>query len=150
GWHEAKDLECGAKVEWINPKSLCRRPHQPQPGYTAGYVLGAIAADGSVQDGRRITLVVKSAQFADKYCQMLAKAFPPATPAVESVEVPSSHLGRKIPMFRVRTGSRAIGQKLCRWLGISEVGSRSKTKSFEFPKVVTSSPEMMQGFLDGY
>ena len=150
GWREAKDLEFGAKIEWINPRSLSRRPHQPQPGYAAGYVLGAVAADGSVQDGRRIALVVKSERFASKYSQMLAEAFPPAAPVVENVEVPSSHLGRKIPMFRVRIVSRAIGEKLCRWLGISEVGSRSKTKSFEFPKVVTSSQEMMQGFLDGY
>ena len=150
GWREAKDLAPGTRVEWINPKSLCRRPHQPKPGYAAGYVLGAVAADGSVQDGRRITLVVKSPQFAEKYRQMLAEAFPPVEPGIEHVEVPSSHLGRKIPMLRVRTVSRAIGEKLCRWLGISEVGSRSKTKSFEFPKVVTSSPEMMQGFLDGY
>jgi GTP cyclohydrolase I len=150
GWREAKDLDVGTKVEWINPRSLCRRPHQPKPGYAAGYVLGAIAADGSVQDGRRITLVVKSGRFAEKYRQMLAEAFPPAMPAVEPVEVPSTHFGRKIPMFRVRTVSRAIGEKLCRWLGTSEMGSRSKTKSFESPKVVTSSPEMMQGFLDGY
>ena len=53
-------------------------------------------------------------------------------------------------MLRVRTVSRAIGERLCRWLGVSEDGSRSKTKTFEFPKVVTSSREMMQGFLDGY
>jgi GTP cyclohydrolase I len=46
--------------------------------------------------------------------------------------------------------SRAIAEKLCRWLGVSETGSRSKTKTFEFPKVVTSSVEMMRGFLDGY
>ena len=81
---------------------------------------------------------------------MLTEAFPSVTPKIERVRVPSSHLGRVIPMFRVRTVSRAIGATLCRWLGIAEVGSRSKTKSFEFPRVVTSSHEMMQGFLDGY
>jgi len=53
-------------------------------------------------------------------------------------------------MFRVRTVSRAIGEKLCRWLGVSEKESKSKTASFQFPPVVTSSQEMMQGFLDGY
>jgi len=42
--------------------------------------------------------------------------------------------------------SRAIGEKLCRWLCVSENGSRSKTTSFQFPRVVTSSQEMMQGF----
>jgi GTP cyclohydrolase I len=53
-------------------------------------------------------------------------------------------------MFRVRTVSRDIGEKLCRWLRVSEVGSRSKTKTFRFPTVVTSSQQMMQGFIDGY
>src|SRR2546425_9768208 len=81
---------------------------------------------------------------------MLAEAFPPAMPMVERVLIPSSHLGRNIEMFRVRTVSRAIGEKLCRWLMVAESGSRSKTKTFAFPKVVTSSQEMMQGFLDGY
>jgi len=150
GWRETQDLTSGTRVEWINPRSLCRRPHRPNPGYATGYVLGAIAADGSIQDGRRITLVVKSAEFADKYRRMLAEAFPPLSPVIEHVKVPSSHLRREIPMHRVRTVSRAIGETLCRWLGIADSGSRSKTKSFEFPKVVTSSREMMQGFLDGY
>jgi GTP cyclohydrolase I len=46
--------------------------------------------------------------------------------------------------------SSYAGEKLCRWLGIAEAGSRSKTKSFRFPQVATSSREMMRGFLDGY
>src|SRR5262245_50176188 len=150
GWQEAQALAPGTRVEWINPRSLCRRLHEARPGYGAGFVLGAIAADGSVQEGRRITLVVKEEGFADKYCRMLREAFPAATPKIERVRVPSSHLGRALPMFRVRTVSRAIGTTLCRWLGIAEVGSQSKTRSFEFPRVVTSSQEMMQGFLDGY
>jgi GTP cyclohydrolase I len=53
-------------------------------------------------------------------------------------------------MKRVRVVSRTIGETFRRWLGIAEDTSRSKTKSFHFPKVVTSSREMMQGFLDGY
>jgi NADPH-dependent 7-cyano-7-deazaguanine reductase QueF len=64
--------------------------------------------------------------------------------------VPSGFRRMEIPMFRVRTVSRAIAEKLCRWLRVPEQGSRSKTKTFAFPYVVTSSQEMMQGFLDGY
>src|SRR5580765_1209747 len=109
GWQEAQGLKPGAKVEWINPKSLCRRPHEARPGYGAGYVLGAIAADGSVQEGRRITLVVEREEFAEKYCRMLTEAVPAVTPRIEHVRVPFSHLGRVIPMFRVCTVSRAIG-----------------------------------------
>jgi len=150
GWREARDLETGTKVEWVNPKSLCREPHEPKPGDALGYVLGAVAADGRIQDGRRINVVVKSAAFAEKYRLKFAEAFPSSAPAVECVTVPSGFLKKKIPMFRVRTVSRAIGEKLCRWLGIPEQGSRSKTKSFGFPRVVTSSADMMRGFLDGY
>ena len=149
-WQEAQNLRPGTEVEWVNPKSLCRRPYHPVPGYAIGYVLGAVAADGSIQDGRRVTLVVKSRAFAEKYRAMLTEAFPGSSSAVESVMVPSTFLGRPVPMFRVRTVSRAIGEKLCRWLRVSEEGSRSKTRSFVFPQVVTSSQEMMQGFLDGY
>src|SRR5262245_5529551 len=75
GWQEARALAPGTRVEWINPRSLSRQLHEARPEYGAGFVLGAIAADGSVQEGRRV---------------------------------------------------------------------------IEFPRVVTSSQEMMQGFLDGY
>jgi GTP cyclohydrolase I len=81
---------------------------------------------------------------------MFAQAFPGIDPTVEQIEVPSSFLGRPVPMHRVRIVSSYVGEKLCRWLGITEHGSRSKTKSFRFPRVVTSSREMMHGFLDGY
>lgn len=150
GWREAHELKPGVLVEWINARSLSREIREPQPGYALGYVLGATAADASIQDGRRICLVVRSAEFARKYQAMFSEAFPSSTPRVELVQVPSSFLGRQIPMFRVRVVSRHIGEKLCRWLGVSEKGSRSKTKLFKFPRVVTSSREMMEGFLDGY
>ncbi len=150
GWQEAQELRTGTKVEWIKPKSLCRTPYQPQPGYALGYVLGAVAADGSIQDGRRVALVVKDETFARKYRAMLTEAFPGSASEIESITVPSGFLRRDVSMFRVRVVSRAIAEKLCRWLGVSEEDSKSKTKSFAFPRVVTSSQEMMQGFLDGY
>ncbi len=150
GWREAEELKAGVQVEWVNPKSLCRSVREPRPGYSLGYILGATAADGSIQDGRRICLVVKNEVFARKFRDMFAKAFPSCRPAVERVKVPSTFLKRQIPMYRVRVVSSYIGEKFCRWFGISEKGSRSKTTSFEFPRVVTCSLDMMQGFLDGY
>jgi len=150
GWQEAQALKPGTRVEWINPKSLCREPYTPVSGYALGYVIGATAADGSIQDGRRVCLVVKKKEFAEKYCAMFAEAFPPLQPRIERVSVPSSFLKKNVPMYRVRVVSRAVGEKLCRWLGVAEKGARSKTKTFRFPQVVTSSQEMMQGFLDGY
>jgi GTP cyclohydrolase I len=150
GWREAQHLTSGQQVEWTNPKSLCPTPHELKPGYPLGYVLGAVAADGSIQDGRRICLTVKDARFAEKYREMLAAAVPSLSPRIEAVRVPSGFRRQEIPMFRVRTVSRTVGEKFCRWLGVPDDGSRSKTKSFEFPEVVTSSQRMMQGFLDGY
>jgi GTP cyclohydrolase I len=150
GWREAQHLKPGTPVEWINPHSLCRVTQTPKSGYPLGYVLGATAADGSIQEGRRICLVVKDETFANKYCELFQQAFAAVTPVVESVTVPSGFLQTEIPMYRVRVMSSYIGEKFCRWLGVSENGSTSKTRSFQFPKVVTSSKEMMQGFLDGY
>src|SRR5512145_369294 len=71
GWQEAQDLQPGARVEWVNPRSLCRTRYIPVSGYAVGYVIGAVAADGSIQDGRRIALVVASREFAEKYRAML-------------------------------------------------------------------------------
>jgi GTP cyclohydrolase I len=150
GWEEAQNLRPGVRVEWVNSRSLCRRPQEIVPGYPLGYVLGAVAADGSIQQGRRVALIVSSQAFAEKYRQMYALAFPGSAPTIEPVKVPSGFRRETIPMLRVRTVSRTVGEKLCRWLGVPEQGSRSKTKMFEFPRVVTSSAEMMQGFLDGY
>jgi GTP cyclohydrolase I len=150
GWREAQHLVSGDQVEWTNPKSLCRTPHEMKPGYPLGYVLGAVASDGSIQEGRRICLTVKSDRFAEKYCEMLTQAIPSITPKIETINVPSGYLKTEIRMCRVRTVSRAVGEKFCRWLAVPETGNRGKTQSFGFPVVVTSSQEMMQGFLDGY
>jgi GTP cyclohydrolase I len=150
GWREAGRLTPGTNVEWMNPKSLCRTPYSPQPGYPLGYVIGATASDGSIQDGRRVCLTVRDRRFAQTYREMWIKAFPGSEPEIEDVTVPSGFLGRDVEAYRVRVVSRTIGEKLCRWLCVSESGSRSKTKTFSFPKVVTSSPEMMHGFVDGY
>jgi GTP cyclohydrolase I len=150
GWQEAGRLEPGTQVEWVSGRALCRVPYAPVHGYAIGYVIGAIASDGSIQDGRRVCLVVKDRRVAEKYRAMLTEAFPGCASMIEAVTVPSSFSKREIPMFRVRTVSSAIAEKLCRWLSVSEKGSRSKTKTFRFPRVVTSSQEMMRGFLDGY
>src|SRR5919201_5285933 len=89
GWQEAERLQPGDEVEWINPHSLCRVPFDARPGYAVGYVLGAVASDGSIQDGRRICLVVKKRAFAEKYRAMLTEAFPGCASQIEAVAVPS-------------------------------------------------------------
>src|SRR6202795_4562852 len=74
GWREAREVKPATLVEWINARSLCRKTQEPKPGYALGYVIGATAADASIQEGRRISLVVKSIQFARKYQAMFARS----------------------------------------------------------------------------
>ena len=115
-----------------------------QEGYELGYALGSIGSDGSVQDGRRISLVVNDEAFAGRFAHCLRMAFG-VDPQVEPIMVPSGFLEREIPMFRVRVVSRHIATLVLSWFG----GTKA-TKAFHFPRVVLRSKEMMEGFLDGY
>jgi GTP cyclohydrolase I len=76
GWQEAQRLLPGTNVEWIDPKTLSRRPYGPRPGGPVGDVLGAIASDGSLPDGRRTCLTVRSEPLAEKVRAMVTEAFP--------------------------------------------------------------------------
>jgi GTP cyclohydrolase I len=144
GWVAAGKLTVGDKVQSIEPRGLCQERYPVTEGYDLGYALGAVGSDGSVQDGRRISLVVRDLKFAERFAQALEVAFD--IPAhVEAIEVPSGFLGRLIPMYRVRVVSSYIGSLMLHWFG----GSKA-TKRFHFPRVVLRSREMMQGFLDGY
>ncbi len=144
GWVEAQDLKAGDKVQYAVPKRLCQQRYDVLEGYELGYVLGAIGSDGSIRDGRRISLVVKDKTFAEKFRACLIQAFG-ADPEVQKIRVPSGFLDKEIPMYRVRLVSRHVGTLLLDWFG----GSKG-TKSFHFPRVVLRSEKMMRGFLDGY
>lgn len=144
GWVHAGDLHAGSKVQATNTRRLCQRRHPVHEGYDLGYVLGAIGSDASVQDGRRISLVVRDQRFAAKFSRALLGAFDLET-SLEEIDVPSGFLGRPIPMYRVRVVSRHIASMILHWFG----GSKA-TRQFHFPRVVLRSREMMDGFLDGY
>jgi GTP cyclohydrolase I len=144
GWVDAGDLRPGEKVWAFPPRQLARRPFVVRDGYELGYALGTIGSDGSVQDGRRISVVVNDRGFAQRYAHCLRMAFG-IDPAVEPIQVPSGYLGRGVPMFRVRIVSRQIASQVLHWFG----GTKA-TKAFRFPTVVLRSRETMEGFLDGY
>jgi GTP cyclohydrolase I len=144
GWVAAGRLTVGDKVRAKEPRTLCQERYPVTEGYDLGYVLGAVGSDASVQERRRISLVVRDLRFAQRFAQALEVAFD--IPAfVESIEVPTGFLKRLIPMYRVRIVSSYIGELMLHWFG----GSKA-TKQFHFPRVVLRSREMMQGFLDGY
>ncbi len=144
GWVAAGDLSVGNKVQSMDPRKLCQVRHAVRESYSLGYVIGAVGGDGSVQDGRRVSLVVRDRAFARRFADALKESFGVERP-VERIKVPSGFLEREIPMNRVRVVSRRIATLLLDWFG----GSK-KTKEFHFPWVVLRSEEMMHGFLDGY
>lgn len=144
GWRAAGTLQTGDKVEAVEPRKLCQSRWPVMEGYALGYVLGAIGSDGSVQDGRRISVVVNDFEFASRFARALQVAFG-IEKEVEPLLVPSGYLGHDIQMYRVRVVSRQIASLVLHWFG----GSK-KTKEFHFPWVVLRSRDMMDGFLDGY
>lgn len=148
GWCEAGNLLPGDRVEWFPPKKLCRETPVVVPGRELGYLLGAVASEGSIQDERRVSVVVGDRGLAERVAAAWQKAFS-IEARVEGIQVDSGYLGRKIPMYRVRVVSSYAAEKIGRWLKIPR-GCRDKTRGFRFPTVVTASQEMMQGFLDGY
>jgi GTP cyclohydrolase I len=144
GYVPAGELVVGDKVMTVEPRRLCRERWQVQEGYELGYALGAVGSDASIQDGRRISLVVRDQKFATKFAESLEVAFDVAA-HVEPIMVPSGFLQREIPMFRVRLVSSYVAGLMLHWFG----GTKA-TKEFRFPRVVLRSREMMDGFLDGY
>ena len=60
GYASAGELSVGDKVLTVEPRQLCRERRPVQEGYHLGYVLGAVASDASIQERRRISLVVAS------------------------------------------------------------------------------------------
>jgi GTP cyclohydrolase I len=148
GWCEAGELESGDRVEWFPPRKLCRQQASVKPGYDMGYLLGAVASEGSVQDGRRISVVVSDYDFARRVADSWSSAFS-IEARVESVSVDSGYLGRKIPMYRVRVVSSYATEKISEWLSLQS-DTVDKTRGFRFPRVVTASQRMTQGFLDAY
>jgi len=144
GWKKAGQLTDGEKLMWFRPHQLCQRRFAVTEGRALGYVIGAIGSHASIQNGRRISLVVKDFGFATRFAESLQVAFG-LEPRVEEISVPSGFLGREIPMFRVRVVSRHIAGLLLHWFG----GSKA-TREFHFPQVVRRSEAMLRGFLDGY
>jgi len=150
GWEEAGNLEPGDLVEYINPKTLCKEQYEFNLNYDLGYVLGAVASDGSIQDDRRICLEVGERWFAKMFISALRGAFG-IEAEIQSIKKPSGFLNKEIDQFRVRIVSSQIAKRLIKLLGLPfNLGSKSKTKKFHFPKFVLTNKEIMQGFLDGY
>ncbi len=147
GWCQAGDLRPGDLVEGVHPRRYAQRRYPIREGYELGYALGAIAADGSIQDRRRIYLAVRDRAFAERFASVFGRAFG-RVPHVEPIKVPSGFLHRSVRVYRVRLVSSYLGGLMLTWLG--HPGSTKETKGVHLPRGVLRSRVMTQGFLDGY
>jgi GTP cyclohydrolase I len=147
GWQPAAELKRGDTIEWMNARYRAQRRYPIREGYSLGYALGAIAADASIQDGRRICFSVRSREFAERFRTAWGTAFG-WVPRIESVQVPSGFLKRNVQMFRVRIVSSYIARFMLKWFGCQ--GPTKETKRFHLPGAVLRSHDMTKGFLDGY
>jgi GTP cyclohydrolase I len=142
GWMEAKDVS-GQKIEWTDPRSLCRERYVPKLGYHFGYANGAMCSDGTVGD-RYISLVVNEKPFAQVFAQSLEGAFG-INAVLEAVSRPSGYLRVQLPGYRVRVVSSYLADLFRQYVGGDAHHMRQ-----QFPLVVLNSQETFQGFLDGY
>lgn len=149
GWTQARDLKGGTKVYAVNTRSLNQFRPDVVEGYDLGYALGVIGSEGSIQERRRVSVVVNDRAFAERYARCVRNAFG-LNVRVEWIEVPSGYRQERIPMYRVRFVSSYVGRLLIRWFRLDGWARGPKHSSFHFPDVVRGSQEMMQGFLDGY
>ncbi len=150
GWVEAGKLRVGDNVECINPHTLSKTQFAFNLNYDLGYALGTIAADGSIQDARRVSVEVNERDFAERYKGALRGAFG-LHANIETIHKPSGFLKKTITQYRVRFVSSQIAKRLLNLLCLPmNLGSRSKTKKFKFPEIVLSKKEIMKGFLNGY
>jgi len=147
GWLPAAELKRGNIIEGMNARRHPQRRYPIREGYDLGYTLGAIAADASIQDGRRISLCVRSREFAERFAGAFGAAFG-RVPRIEPIQVPSGFLKRNVQMFRVRIVSSYLARLMLRWFGC--LGLTKETKRFRLPNAVLRTHEMTKGFLDGY
>jgi len=144
GFVPAGKLRVGDMVLGVHSRKLKRPTYTCEPNYALGYVLGAIASDGSIDGGRRLRLEVNDLEFAEKFAKQMREAFG-VEAHVEPIQKPSGFLGHKVRQYRVRVCSSFIAEVINELLG-----GDARSKTFLFPRVVLHSRETMQGFLDGY
>ncbi len=147
GWRPAGELTDNDRVEWTHPRQFVRRRDPVVEGYDLGYALGAVAADASIQDGRRISLCVRDREYARRFARSFGHAFG-RIPEIDPVKVPSGFSGRPVQMYRVRVVSSYIAGLMLNWFRCE--GPTKETRRVRLPRGVLRSRDMTQGFLDGY
>lgn len=147
GWVRAHRLQEGDELLYLNPQTISRERYPIILGYELGYVLGAVASDGSITGipPRYVRLEVKNREFAEKFKRALEVSFAGVRARVEPIFKASGFTNKLLKMYRVRVTSSHVAQELLKMFG-----GVKKTKSFKLPRIVRTDQQIMQGFLDGY
>lgn len=147
GWVRADEVTTDDKVAKTNPRLLARNRVHVTTGYSLGYVLGAIAADGFIESAmhkRRCTLRVISNSFAGKYSYHLKEALgldiPPRTLTVTGGFNEGPFTMYSVQFFEIDAIDKLI--KL--------FGGQKRWHNHKVPDIAKTSPEVMQGYMDGY
>lgn len=145
GWIKADELTVEDVVAYIDPRRIHRKvDFKLNRGYSFGYILGALAGDGSLvsdKNGRICRLQVKNETFAKNYYEAFKAVFE-VTPSFEKV----SHYGQwhQLEMYRVQTTAIGIIEAL-----EHAFGGIKRWDEVLVPAIIRQSKEEMQGFLDG-
>ena len=148
GWVNAEDLEpndplvCLNKGDDLNKSSTW--DFTVKEGYSFGYVLGAIASDGSTWRNQT-RLEVNDEFFANEFCTHLKEAF-----NIEAIVTKSKYSSGFTPnKYEHRNLVRIVSGYFVDYLRRVFDGSTG-SKDFCFPKIVLNSYESFRGFIHGY
>ena len=148
GWTNAEDLVEGDKLRALNNsrgfKGASTWDYTINENYSLGYVLGAIASDGST-NRNQVRLEVNDLEFAEKFRDHMYKAFN-IKAEITKTEYSSGYTPNK---HTHRNLVRVISGYLVDYLK-QVFGGSTDSKEFKFPKIVLNSYDIFKGFVNGY
>lgn len=147
GWILAGQLQEGDCVPRHNSRQFHRKKITITTGYSLGYVLGAISADGFIEDQihkRRVNLTVREEWFARRYARHVQEALG-LHPEVKFSMQAGGFIKEPRPTWTVQFFEVDAIDKLIRLLG-----GKKRWNTVRLPDIVRSDAQIMQGYLDGY
>jgi len=139
GWREAGDV-AGLFIEWTPVRRLARRRPTIVYGHDFGYLIGAICADGTVDDGE-VRLIVTEREYAKKFAEAARRSMG-LEASIEAV--PEGSAEPEASGYRVRVASSYLADLVRQYVGGDAARGRRR-----FPRVVLRDRETFGGFLEG-
>lgn len=149
GWVEAKD-SLREKIEYVNPRTFCKKQHELNVGYSLGYSLAVIMADGAIENLRTICVRKKSKDVMDKFSKAMFDTFGISNELVE-INYPSGFTGKNVHQWQYRLTSSQITKRIIKMMKLPEdFAGGNKTFIFKLPDIVKNNSEVLSGFIEGY